>query len=82
MAFKIDGEYKKFLIIRIYNLMNIINKYIYRYHNKVGTMWNRIASNRILDKKRKEEAQRKHLENLRNIKSQVNNSTPRQYLFL
>ncbi len=45
-------------------------------------MWNRIASNRIPDKKRKQSAQRKHIDNLRNIKSQINNSAPKHYLFL
>jgi len=39
-------------------------------------MWNYIASNRILDKKRKQEAQRKHLQALNNIKSQINNTRP------
>ena len=45
-------------------------------------MWNRMASNRILDMRRKQEAQKKHVMNLKNIKSQINNSTPKQYLFL
>ena len=45
-------------------------------------MWNRIASNRILDLKRKQQAQKKHIDALRNIKSRINNSAPKQYLFL
>ena len=41
-----------------------------------------MASNRILDMRRKQEAQKKHVNNLKNIKSQINNSAPKQYLFL
>lgn len=36
-------------------------------------MWNIITSNRLLDKKRKQEAQRKHLNALRNIKPSIDN---------
>jgi hypothetical protein len=45
-------------------------------------MWNYIASNRILDKKRKQEAQKKHLSALNNIKSQIDNTKPHSYSFL
>jgi hypothetical protein len=45
-------------------------------------MWNKVASNRILDQISKKEAQYKHLKALRNIKSQINNSSPKQYSFL
>lgn len=40
-------------------------------------MWNVISGNRLIDRKRKQEAQRKHVAALNNIKSLVNNSTPK-----
>lgn len=45
-------------------------------------MWNIITSNRLLDKKRKQEAQRKHLAALRNIKPSIDNVEPQGYSFL
>lgn len=41
-----------------------------------------MASNRILDLKWKRQNQRKHINNLKNIKSQINTSAPKQYSFL
>ena len=45
-------------------------------------MWNLVASNRILDLKWKKQNQKKHLINLKNVKSQINNTAPRSYSFL
>ena len=45
-------------------------------------MWNIKASNRVLDLKWKQEAQRKHLKSLKSMKAQVNTSAPRRYSFL
>jgi hypothetical protein len=45
-------------------------------------MWNMISGNRLLDRKRKEEAQRKHIIALNNVKSKINNSAPKEYGFL
>lgn len=41
-----------------------------------------MASNRILDLKWKRQNQRKHIDNLKNIRSQINTSAPKQYSFL
>lgn len=40
------------------------------------TMWNIISGNRVLDRKRKEEAHRKHISALHNIKSQIDTASP------
>lgn len=45
-------------------------------------MWNVICGNKLLDRKRKEEAQKKHLLALSKVRSSINNSTPREYNFL
>ena len=45
-------------------------------------MWNMTSGNRLIDRKRKESAQKKHLLALNNVKSQVDNSAPREYVFL
>lgn len=45
-------------------------------------MWNLVASNRILDLKWKRKNQQKHIDNLKNIKSQINTSAPKKYSFL
>lgn len=45
-------------------------------------MWNIMSANRILDIKWKKENQRKHLNTLRNIKSMINNLSPKKYSFL
>ena len=41
-----------------------------------------MTSNRLLDKKRKQQAQRKHLTALKNIKGSLDNSQPSKYNFL
>lgn len=45
-------------------------------------MWNVMSGNKLLDRKRKEEAHHKHIRALYSVKSQINNSTPPQYSFL
>lgn len=45
-------------------------------------MWNTICGNKLIDRKRKEEAQKKHLLALSKVRSSINNSTPREYNFL
>ena len=45
-------------------------------------MWNVVSGNRLLDKRRKQEAQRKHLTALNQIKSMIDNNTPQEYSFL
>lgn len=49
------------------------------YNNK---MWNVLSGNRLIDRRRKEEAQKKHLIALNKVRSQINNSAPREYSFL
>lgn len=39
-------------------------------------MWNIVSGNRILDRRRKEEAQRRHLIALNRVKPMVDNHTP------
>lgn len=39
-------------------------------------MWNLVSANRIIDKRLKQEAHRKHLRALNTIKSSLNNKTP------
>lgn len=45
-------------------------------------MWNVLCGNRLIDKRRKESAQRKHITALNEVKSIINNHTPNQYSFL
>lgn len=45
-------------------------------------MWNLKSSNRILDLQSKKEAHLRHLRALKNVKSKINNSQPKQYTFL
>jgi uncharacterized membrane protein YfhO len=45
-------------------------------------MWNLKSSNKILDIKWKKDNQRKHLDALRNMKSQINTTSPNKYPFL
>jgi len=39
-------------------------------------MWNVISGNRLIDKRRKQEAQRKHITALNKIKSMIDNHSP------
>ena len=45
-------------------------------------MWNVIVGNRLIDRKRKAEAQKRHVKALDNIRSLIDNSTPNEYSFL
>ena len=45
-------------------------------------MWNIVSSNRLIDKKLKHEAHRKHVLALHTMKSSLNNNSPSQYSFL
>ena len=45
-------------------------------------MWNVIVGNRLIDRKRKAEAQKRHVKALNNIRSLIDNSTPNEYSFL
>lgn len=45
-------------------------------------MWNRASSNRYLDKLAKQEAYRKHISTLYNVKSTIDNKPPKEFTFL
>lgn len=45
-------------------------------------MWNTIAANRLLDRKRKKEAQLRHISALKNVKPSLDNRCPPSYSFL
>ncbi len=45
-------------------------------------MWNLISGNKIIDRKLKQEAHRKHLRALHSIKPSIDNRTPSEYSFL
>ena len=45
-------------------------------------MWNIMSSNRILDLKWKQQAQKRHRRALNNVKSSTNTSCPKKYSFL
>jgi hypothetical protein len=45
-------------------------------------MWNKAASNRYLDKLSKQEAYRKHISTLYNVKSSIDNKPPKEFTFL
>lgn len=45
-------------------------------------MWNIITSNRLVEKKKRQQAQRKHLNALRNIKPSIDNDQPQNFRFL
>ena len=45
-------------------------------------MWNLVSSNRLIDRRQKQEAHRKHLLALNTIKASLDNGSPSQYSFL
>jgi hypothetical protein len=45
-------------------------------------MWNTISGNRLIEKRRKEEAHRKHIKALYNIRGKIDNSAPQYFSFL
>ena len=45
-------------------------------------MWNIMSSNRILDLKWKQQAQKRHRQALKNVRSSTNTSCPKKYSFL
>ena len=45
-------------------------------------MWNRVSGNKLLERKRKEEAFRKHVRALNTVKPMIDNSCPKEYSFL
>lgn len=45
-------------------------------------MWNIVGGNRIIDRKLKQEAHRKHLQALHSVKATINNKPPSEYSFL
>lgn len=45
-------------------------------------MWNLISGNKIIDRKLKQEAHRKHLRALHCIKPSIDNKSPSEYSFL
>ena len=45
-------------------------------------MWNLVSGNRLIDRRLKQDAHRKHILALNNMKSSINNASPSQYSFL
>ena len=45
-------------------------------------MWNKVSSSKIIDRKTKLYAYKKHRHNLKNVRSSINNSSPKVYDFM
>lgn len=45
-------------------------------------MWNMVGSNRLIDKRLKQDAHRKHMQALHTMKPSLDNAAPSQYSFL
>ena len=45
-------------------------------------MWNKVTSSKIVDKKIKLYAYKKHKHNLKNVRSTIDNSSPKEYDFI
>ena len=45
-------------------------------------MWNLVSGNRLIDRRAKQEAHRRHIVALNTMKSSINNAPPSQYSFL
>jgi hypothetical protein len=42
----------------------------------INSMWNVVSGNRLIDRRRKQEAQRRHLRALHKVKPSIDNHTP------